>query len=479
VGLAALLAVLLSTGLITGGVRGAGDNNDGSRLYCGAGLVPAGPGHQSVFANVVVLHFDRGPSCQDPVPSSALPILQAAVASSPGRFSLTWLGGIYTLLLAGVAGAGAWAAARAGRRGLLVLLPVLVPLADPTFTRFLISTYSEPAGLLGTVALLAGVGILGLAGGEDRVARGWALGLVAAGGVVAATAKVGYAPLLVVAVAVCALTRLPLRSRPRLGGPAVAAVAVAVSLWPLSAASSWQARHYADVNAVNLTYTVALAEVPRSAAHLGLPAAADHTGGQAYYPFGPAALPGAPEVVVTHPARARSAALRLLVEHPGALLHTLGKAIQATRGASLAYIPERPLAADRPAVERSGSGIGPQGVTTAKLDGWLDSMSLPWATTAVVGGSLVVGAVGLRRRGLAAGFARLAGVAGASTVLLALTAVLGDGYYEIAKHVWLAAYTGLVSALALVGAVVGALVERHLRATAAIGPDPVVEVVTA
>jgi hypothetical protein len=50
--------------------------------------------------------------------------------------------------------------------------------------------------------------------------------------------------------------------------------------------------------------------------------------------------------------------------------------------------------------------------------------------------------------------ARLAALAAASAVGLVATAVLGDGYFEIAKHTWLAAYLLAVTGTSLVLAVV-------------------------
>jgi hypothetical protein len=43
--------------------------------------------------------------------------------------------------------------------------------------------------------------------------------------------------------------------------------------------------------------------------------------------------------------------------------------------------------------------------------------------------------------------------------------VLGDGYFEIAKHTWLAAYLLDVTALALLGALVTAAVHQFVGTT--------------
>ena len=118
----AMAVVALSLGF--GGTPvGVGDNGDGPRLYCGAGLVPR-------FATV----------------------------GSGATWPLTRLGLLYALAVGVLTGLAAWAVG-AGVR-LLALLPALVPLVGPTFTRFFISTFSEPAGLLGGYALCLGAAVI-------------------------------------------------------------------------------------------------------------------------------------------------------------------------------------------------------------------------------------------------------------------------------------------------------------------------------
>lgn len=53
---------------------------------------------------------------------------------------------------------------------------------------------------------------------------------------------------------------------------------------------------------------------------------------------------------------------------------------------------------------------------------------------------------------------RVAGVSAVGAVGVAALAVVGDGYYEIAKHVWLSAYLLDVTAAALLGAAAAAVV---------------------
>jgi hypothetical protein len=91
-------------------------------------------------------------------------------------------------------------------------------------------------------------------------------------------------------------------------------------------------------------------------------------------------------------------------------------------------------------------------------------MSTPWLPSLLAAFGIAAGIAGAARRGSTWSlFARLAGTAGASSVLLAVMAVLGDGYFEIAKHVWLAAYLLDVTTFALVGLFAAVIVQRYFR----------------
>jgi hypothetical protein len=466
-GVAVLLAVGLSCGLLTGHPIGAADNGDGARLYCGAGLAPATPSGRANWQGGVVLTFDRVPPCADPIPSSAGVLLRVAAYGGIGPWSLTRLGWLYTLLAAGVGGLAAWAASRAGPLRVLALVPALAPLADPSFTRFFLSAYSEPAGLLGCVTVLCGAAVVCVTERAHRAERTIAILLLAGGGVLAATAKTAYLPVLAVAAVVCALTAVPVRRGERhrydrVGPLAVAVLAVVVVAGPTSAALSWQDRHYPGVNAYDLIYTTVLPGVPDATTALGLPeAAADHAG-EAFYPGPVTSVPGA-GVVATAPGPEQRLAWQVLATHPAAALHALGIALQATRGDELTYLPGRPWTPQTSAVSL-GQVVGEQGANGPSLRAWLDGMRLPWLSSALVLLGVLVGAAGLwRRRAAWSWFARIAGLAAVSAVPLAALAVAGDGYFEIAKHVWPAAYLVDVSALALLGALVSAIAERLRR----------------
>ena len=73
-----------------------------------------------------------------------------------------------------------------------------------------------------------------------------------------------------------------------------------------------------------------------------------------------------------------------------------------------------------------------------------------------------------RRAPVAARWCLAAGLGAATAFVLVVMAVLGDGYFEVFKHVWLAAYLLVVSGLCLLGALgagIGRVVGRPGRRT--------------
>jgi hypothetical protein len=424
----------------------------------------------------VVMRFDRDAPCPDPMPTSAGLILRAAAHGSGDGWSLTSLGWLYALLAALTAALAAFAATGAGLARALVLAPILAPLAERDFARFFLSTYSEPAGLLGAFGLACGVGVIAVTGRSHRTERLIGLFLVAGGGLLAATAKAAYAPLLVTAVAVCAVVAVTVRRggprwSDRLVGPVIAALVLVAAIAPLSAALNWQSRGYPGVNAYDLTFTTVLTEVPGATGALGLPASAAKYAGDSYYLTpAPQSVPGG-ALVLADPVRVQHADWRLLAEHPVALLRSVGVAMEATEGRALTYLPSAEWTPSTTPV-KLGTVNGEQGASGPTLRAWLDSLFFPWwpAVLAVLG--VAAGIAGTIRRARPWSLcARLAGVTALSAVGLATFAVLGDGYFEIAKHTWLAAYLLDVTALALLGALVTAAVQA-LRSTRTRRPQP-------
>lgn len=458
-GVVAALVVVVSVGLFAT-PAGAADNGDGSRLYCGAGLAPLTPDGRSNWKGGVVLGFVTGAApCADPIVSSALPLLRIATVGSGPTFSLRRLGLLYAL---GVGIVTAVAAAALGPRArLLVLAPALVPLVGLTFSRFFVSTFSEPAGLVGTYALCLGAAVIAVTARDERAARVTGLVLVVDGGLLAATAKTSYLPLLAVAVVVCAATAVGGR---RAGGLCAAALLVVLAIGPVVAVVHWQDRHAAAVNSYNLVYTVVLPGVGADAlVPLGLPAAASAFAGTAHDPGGGVGVPGA-AVIAADPAGTRLAAYRVLAGHPVTTVDAVGLGLEATLGASVDYLPSAPWTASSVATVL-GTTVGAQGAFHSQLRAWLDGLAVPWAPALVAVLGVGLGLVAGRHVDpVVAALARLAAMAAVSAVGLVVTAVLGDGFFEIAKHVWLASYLLEVTfvALALAGIVAG----RHQVRTA-------------
>jgi hypothetical protein len=170
------------------------------------------------------------------------------------------------------------------------------------------------------------------------------------------------------------------------------------------------------------------------------------------------------------PTQVQHADWKLLAEHPGALLHSVGVAMQATEGRALTYLPS---AEWTPSTVPPKPGItGEQGASGPTLRAWLDSLLLPWWPAVLATLGVTAGVVGtVRRTRPWSWFAQLAGVTALSAVGLAAFAVLGDGYFEIAKHTWLAAYLLDVTTLALIGALVTATVQA-VRSARSRTPQP-------
>ena len=492
-GLAAVTAVVvalglaLALGLLGGTPTGAGDNGDGYRLFCGAGLVPATPTHAASWQGGVVLDFGRGAPCPDPQPSSAGIILKAIVGGR-GAVSLTELGWLYTLLIFLVTLVTARALLVHGRRRLVFLLPPLIPVLEPDFARMFISTFSEPAGLFGAYTLLCGVAVIAATGIEDGFARLSALALVAVGGVIAGLAKVGFLPLLVLAVLVCAVTGARLgRGRwwsGRIVGPALAVLLVVETIWPIRASLAWQDRNYAEVNAINVVYTLSLVEIPGTATALGLPAAARESVGHAFYPKGPDELIGA-DAVKNDPDGIRNKVWGMLLARPAVLARAVGIALQSTYGRSLPYLSDEPWTPASVPPRNFGPVSGDMGGDQSTFRQWLDEMSPPWWPSLLVLLGTGAAAVALSRRRWTTRYGIVAGVATTSALGIAVMAVAGDGYYEIAKHVWLAAYLLDVAALSLCVVVVPVLVrcardlrERRRRRVAVAAGEPAAQVTT-
>jgi hypothetical protein len=494
--LAVAVAVVVTAGLVwrlglgSDDLVGAADNADGARLFCVARLAPAAADGRASGHGIVVTEFRTGGApCREPAPvTSPGVVLRATVAvgtrlaggppapDGSTRVDLEWLAGAYAVLFGLGAGIAAFAvgtarAATAARRVGAVLLavapPVLPLLAVPWWSRFLVSTYDEPAGLLGAAWIAWGLLAVALTRAEDRAARITALGLVAAGAVVAATAKPGFVPVGLTAAVACLLVPVgATRWRRRLPGLVAGVVAVALAASPVLAGIRYQDTLYEVPNTHDLVFTAILPEAgPTALPALGLPPEAWLRSGEHYYLDLGRNVPGWVEVPGPQTTAIRTAARTYVAEHPLVLARMVHRGLIAT------LRPEIPYLVSTTAGARTVSGSLPvpdvpegaqhMGVTFA----YFDQLPGRWVPPAIVAAALLTAAasVVLRRRGRGAAAVRAAGVlavAAAGTVVLA---TFGDGYVELAKHVWLASYLLVVTATVLVGVLVAAAIALSRR----------------
>jgi hypothetical protein len=476
----ALRIGLLRVPLLGGGLIGVGDNGDAYRLFCTAGLTPDTPSRFALWRGVVVTAFTSGATPCTAAPSSSATLLRLVVPEGPDLWSLT----SYAWLLAGLAalGVGLGAAALASvrpARAALVAIPLLPLLVVSWWTRFLVSLYAEPTALVATVWVVTGLLVVSGTRPTDRGPRVVALGLLALGGLVAATAKPGFVPVGGVAALCCALVvvraphaRRPVRVLARLVGPLVALALVAGAATPVAEALAGQERSYGAVNAHNLVFTALMPEIGPGtvASAVGLPPAAEAHSGEGFYWAGGLDVPGWATAVGDRPEQAAATAHALLAAHPGALATMVGHGLTATMRPQLPYLPSAPRGTAPEHFE--GRTVYPEaGPQTVLLDGWLAGIGAGWLPLVTVLAALTAGAATLLPRArradpLAVGLVRAAAGCALLGLGVVTLAVLGDGYYELSKHVWLGSYLVLLSGLAGVAAAVVGTTGRFRRRSA-------------
>jgi hypothetical protein len=346
-----------------------------------------------------------------------------------------------------------------------VVVPPLLPLLlVPWWSRFLVSTYAEPAGLLGAAWCAWGLLVVAVTRPVDRSARLVAVGLIAVGGVVAATAKPGFVPVgLVAAVAVVAVAVGTRRWWRRVPGLVAGLLVVGIAASPVLAGIRYQDALYVVPNTHDLVFTAILPESgPGPLPALGLPPEAFRASGEHYYLDLGRNVPGWDETPGPRTLEIRSAARRYVAEHPVLLARMVHRGLIATLRPQIPYLVSRTAGPGTVGgtlpVPDVPEGAQHMGVTFA----YLDRLPGRWVPPAVVALALLAAAatVVLPRRArhqagrTASALARVAGVLATAAVGTVLLAVLGDGYVELAKHVWLASYLLLVTAGVLVGVVV-------------------------
>ena len=454
--------------LFGGPTVGLADNGDASRLMCRLGL-QLGPGaspptFESRYVPAEPCPIDGWTDYR----TSWRPVVELTVwlqrqLTGEAGFDVAALGVLCSLLLG--AGAALLFLALPGRlsaRGLLVG-PVVAAACDIGFVSYFNSGYSDPAGFLGLVFLLAG-----LVGFVTRRSAGW-LVLTMGSAAFLSTAKTQ----LVVTVGVVAIvlvvscrqwTRPPAPARWRVRRPyLVVAGSLALVAALAAATAKGQGAFFSRGNKMNMLFFTLLPDSPdpaRDLRRMGLPPSlARYSGTGAWAPTAPYHDPA----VVAHQDRIYSWRTygEFLLDNPDRLVRMARRSSDAVLDARVDYLgnlagaPGGPvLRADRPSPVFALFDHLPHGWPVPVL-------ALVWLAGGLVGLWWLLRS---RDEGRLARGVLLATTAGyaASQSLVALS----DGYYEIEKHGVHAAFaSALLLALLAESAVRGAVppLWRRLR----------------
>ena len=471
--LAAALGVLAAAAaavvLFAGADLGFADNGDGQRFTCRLGIEPTRSlQHVSAWfehrpASAGVREWCALPGTQAPSSWALLlrPVVAVATALT-GGYDLRWTGVLVCLLTGSLSAAAVLAWRARALPAALLTAPLVLVACDTTFLAYASAPYADPGAFL---ALTAFVVLLLRAAGREA-ARGRDLLALGAVGAVLVSVKAQVVTLAAVVVAVLLVElwrgrRVPARGRGAAGAAAAVAVVAAAG-----AVLAGQGGDYWRTNQYNLLFATVLHDSPDPAAtlrELGLdPALARWAGTQIWDPVNALAAPGYPRA---HAEFGRADLLAHYVRHPSLVSPLLAEAARqladphVTRQADTVVPEEERVGAPAPGRGRAvhGDGAGAAVLSVVGPAGW-PGFVLLWVLGAAAGAWLWLRARAAALRQWGAALA----VCAASGAVLAATAVLGDGYAEIRKHLVHAAYaTALELALLAGGAVVAAL---HLRA---------------
>ena len=342
-------------------------------------------------------------------------------------------------------------------------MPPLIPLlAVPWWSRFLVSSFSESAGLLGAAWMAWGLLTVAVTRPTDRGARAAALGLIALGGVVAATAKPGFLPVGLVAVAVCAVVTVGARPWWRRAPGSPSPCSPSPSPCPRCSRGS-RPRTPPTTRSTPTTSRSPPCSPSRGRRRrlaLGLRPEAFRQAGQHFYLDGGRSVPGWAETVGARPDELRSAARLWVAEHPLVLARMVHRGLVATLRPHIPYLASetggpRTVSGEipRPSFPEGSQLMGPTFV-------YFDGLPGRWVPPTVVVLALLAAALALIASRVprlsasttptARGLALTAGALAVTALGIVLVAVLGDGYCELAKHVWLGSYALVVAAATLV-----------------------------
>jgi hypothetical protein len=232
-----------------------------------------------------------------------------------------------------------------------------------------------------------------------------------------------------------------------------------------------QTAAYGTANAYNLVFTAVLTDAgPSATGPLGLRPQAYREAGRDFFLDGGGGVTDWDATVGSRPEELRSAALHYVAEHPRVLARMVHRGLTATLQPRIRY-----LTADT-AGPRTVDGVeapltpSPEGSPyTAVMLSYLDALPGRWVPPTVVALALLAGALtllptrrvagtvlGRAATPTAVGLLRTAALLAGTGVGIVLVVVLGDGYCELAKHVWLVSYAFVVTGAILVAGLAAA-----------------------
>ncbi|MHB8077720.1 MAG: glycan biosynthesis hexose transferase WsfD [Candidatus Krumholzibacteriia bacterium] len=424
-----LVAAVLIRQLLLPPLVGLADNGDFQRVLDPLGLQHRAQAWNERYFGWLGRYYVPGPSAPVQLLSSQLLLSGAAVGlgrllPSHGVFDLRLQGGLQLVLyLLGLALILRAARTFAAPARTVIDGAVLLAATDVAYVAPLNSFYAEAATLV-FLALLLGCALLALR--DDRSRRFAVPGYLAAAALF--TAAKPQNAFLAIPLAAVALAMLP-RARGRLPRVAIAAGAVAlVALglflhtrlpWTLRVRNLW-----------NNVFTTILADSPDPRADL------------AEFGLDPALarFAGVPAFADSIPIEAATAAygfadvLRFHLHHPGRFLRVASACARSAFVWRDPRLGNFPRAAGRPAGTLATDFAGWSGLEAAVLPRSLSYLAV------FLGGVLVTGLVAARRHGVgtaAGGTAWLAAMLALAAGMQFGICVVGDGLYDIVKHLYL------------------------------------------
>ena len=434
---------------------GLADNGDYTRLVCHVGIAQAhAPGDFRDRAQFVTFVLHRGPPpasvpCNYWSPA-VVPVWLAAhltpVFGRSGTLDLRLLAVGYALLLGAAFGLLISALPRAPRVRVPAAAVGILALGDFAFVEYFASAYSEALGL---VALLATVGLLIRCWGAKRVGPGL-LGATTLAAVVLVSTKPQYGPLALVLGAALLVRPLVVdRAAPWRGSRLLHVVAAVVVVGVGAVTIHATPKQFGAVNRYDAFFYELLGHSPDPAADLrsfGLPPTLAPYAGTSWYSAHNASHTAAWPHQLTHLTYARLAAF--YATHPDRAARLAGRGLRAAATPHLDYLGNYPAG-------HRGSPIACRLCLGSTFTNTFRSSAVVWIPLLWLL-ALGFGLVSLRsrlRRTRALGGGLLLTTAIAVTTFAA--ALLGEGSYEVGRHLFLTDASSALLVVLLVATLCG------------------------